>query len=64
MWLGAPNPKVSIAQPIRPEEQQLAAMARSYIRFAAEHRPLFDVVYATMSITKRLPAACEPCEIA
>jgi AcrR family transcriptional regulator len=30
-----------------PPEQQLAAMARSYVRFAAAQRPLFDVVYAT-----------------
>src|SRR5580658_3649343 len=26
-------------------EQRLAAMTRGYVRFAAEHRPLFDVVY-------------------
>jgi AcrR family transcriptional regulator len=30
-----------------PPEQRLAAMARGYVRFAAEQRPLFDVVYAT-----------------
>ena len=36
-------------------EQQLAAMARSYIRFAAEQRPLFDVVYATDLDKSRYP---------
>ena len=28
-------------------EQRLAAMTRGYVRFAAEHRPLFYVVYGT-----------------
>jgi AcrR family transcriptional regulator len=38
-----------------PPEQQLAAMARSYVRFAAEQRPLFDVVYATDLDKSRYP---------
>jgi AcrR family transcriptional regulator len=40
---------------VEPPEQQLAAMARSYIRFAAEQRPLFDVVYATDLDKSRYP---------
>ena len=38
-----------------PPEQQLAAMARSYVRFAAEQRPLYDVVYATDLDKSRYP---------
>jgi AcrR family transcriptional regulator len=38
-----------------PPEQQLAAMACSYVRFAAEQRPLFDVVYATDLDKSRYP---------
>jgi AcrR family transcriptional regulator len=38
-----------------PPERKLAAMARSYIRFAAEQRPLFDVVYATDLDKSRYP---------
>ena len=38
-----------------PPEQQLAAMARSYVRFAAEQRSLFDVVYATDLDKSRYP---------
>jgi len=36
-------------------EQRLAAMARGYVRFAAEHRPLFDVVYGTGLDKTRYP---------
>jgi AcrR family transcriptional regulator len=36
-------------------EQRLAAMARGYVRFAAEQRPLFDVVYATDLDKSRYP---------
>ena len=38
-----------------PPEQQLAAMAGNYIRFAAERRPLYDVVYATDLDKNRYP---------
>jgi AcrR family transcriptional regulator len=38
-----------------PPEQRLAAMARSYVRFAAEQRPLFDVIYATDLDKSRYP---------
>ena len=38
-----------------PPEQRLAAMARGYVRFAAEQRPLFDVVYATDLDKSRYP---------
>ena len=38
-----------------PPEQRLAAMARSYIGFAAERRPLFDVVYGTDLDKSRYP---------
>ena len=36
-----------------PPEQRLAVMARSYIRFAAERRPLFDAIYG-MDLDKSL----------
>jgi AcrR family transcriptional regulator len=36
-------------------EQRLAAMARGYVRFAAEHRPLFDVVYGSGLDKARYP---------
>jgi AcrR family transcriptional regulator len=36
-------------------EQQLAAMTRGYVRFAAEHRPLFDVVYGSGLDKARYP---------
>jgi AcrR family transcriptional regulator len=38
-----------------PPEQRLAAMAGGYVRFAAEQRPLFDVVYATGLDKTRYP---------
>jgi AcrR family transcriptional regulator len=38
-----------------PPQQRLAAMARGYVRFAAEQRPLFDVVYATDLDRSRYP---------
>jgi AcrR family transcriptional regulator len=38
-----------------PPEQRLATMARGYVRFAAEQRPLFDVVYATDLDKSRYP---------
>ena len=38
-----------------PPEQRLAAMARGYVRFAAEQRPLFDVVYGTGLDKSRYP---------
>jgi AcrR family transcriptional regulator len=38
-----------------PPERRLAAMARGYVRFAAEHRPLFDVVYGTGLDKTRYP---------
>lgn len=36
-------------------EQRLAAMTRGYVRFAAEHRPLFDVVYGAGLDKTRYP---------
>jgi AcrR family transcriptional regulator len=36
-------------------QQRLAAMARGYVRFAAEHRPLFDVVYGSGLDKARYP---------
>jgi AcrR family transcriptional regulator len=36
-------------------QQRLAAMTRGYVRFAAEHRPLFDVVYGTGLDKARYP---------
>ena len=38
-----------------PPEQRLAAMTRGYVRFAAEHRPLFDVVYGAGLDKSRYP---------
>jgi AcrR family transcriptional regulator len=38
-----------------PPEPRLAAMTRGYVRFAAEHRPLFDVVYGTGLDKSRYP---------
>jgi AcrR family transcriptional regulator len=38
-----------------PPELRLAAMARGYVRFAAEQRPLFDAVYATDLDKSRYP---------
>jgi AcrR family transcriptional regulator len=38
-----------------PPQQRLAAMARGYVRFAAQQRPLFDVVYATGLDKSRYP---------
>jgi len=36
-------------------EQQLAAMARAYVRFAGEQRPLFDTVFGTGIDKSRYP---------
>jgi AcrR family transcriptional regulator len=38
-----------------PPEQRLAAMTRGYVRFAAEQRALFDVVYTTGLDKSRYP---------
>jgi AcrR family transcriptional regulator len=38
-----------------PPQQRLAAMTRGYVRFAAEQRPLFDVVYAAGLDKSRYP---------
>jgi AcrR family transcriptional regulator len=38
-----------------PPEQQLAAMARSYVRFAAEQRPLFDTLFGAGIDKSRYP---------
>jgi AcrR family transcriptional regulator len=38
-----------------PPEQRLASMTRGYVRFAAEHRPLFYVVYGTELDKARYP---------
>ena len=38
-----------------PPERRLAAMASGYVRFAAEQRPLFDVVYGTGLDKNRYP---------
>ena len=39
----------------RAPEQRLAAMARAYVRFASEQRPLFDTVFGTGLDKSRYP---------
>jgi AcrR family transcriptional regulator len=43
------------AGPAAPPDQRLAAMAGSYVRFAAEQRPLFDVMYGAGLDKSRYP---------